>query len=255
MEWFATPSRRLIMKLSLSVQLTDDLTGLPIKGSNARVWIDDRKPPIKKDGGRYIFTDLEPGEYILKAEGGTYTYTETACTVSEDELKSVTIRLIPNRSYPLPSDAVHIEGKAEPGAVIRMYSDDRHSAFKLLYDAKKGSDVIGIYHTSNVNLLGKLLKILSSDGTGEYIKISSYENKEKSEYKLSKGLDNDYMKLGTAIIPASECVSDDKGRFLLLIKNTKSEPQLVCDITSNGKTVQKTVGLTNSKYISLDLTE
>ena len=243
------------MKLSLSVQLTDDLTGQPIRGSNARVWIDGRKPPIKKDGGRYIFTDLEPGEYILKAEGGTYTYTETVCTVSESGMKSVTIRLIPNRSYPLPSDAVHIEGKAEPGAVIRMYSDDKHSAFKLLYDAEKGSDIIGIYHGSGVNLLGKLLKIMSPDGTGEYIKIAAFENKEKSEYKLSKELDNGYMKLGTVIIPASECVADSKGRFLLLIKNTQSEPQLFCDVTLNGKTVQKSVGLTNSKYISLDLTK
>ena len=243
------------MKLSLSVQLTDDLTGRPIKGSNARVWIEGQKPPIKKESGRYIFTDLLPGEYVLKAEGGVYTYAETKCTVSENEMESITIRLIPNRSYRLPSDAVHIEGKAAPGAVIRMYSTDKLSAYKLLYDVKKGSEVIGIYHGSGVNIEGKLLKIISSDKTGEYIKISAYENQDKSEYRLCEKLEADRTKLGTVIVPASECIADDKGSFLLLIKNSKSDEQLVCDVTSDGKTIQKTVELGNSKYISLDLTK
>ena len=49
MEWFVSPSRRLVMRLSAAVRLVDDLTGLPVKGSNARVWIDGQKPPIKKD--------------------------------------------------------------------------------------------------------------------------------------------------------------------------------------------------------------
>ena len=63
------------------------------------------------------------------------------------------------------------------------------------------------------------------------------------------------MKLGTVILPASECVADSNGNFLLIIKNTKSEPQLACDIILNGEAKQKTVGLTSSKYISLDLTK
>ena len=255
MEWFRSQSRRLIMRLSLSVQLIDDLTGLPVRGSSARVWIDGHKPPIKKEDGRNIFTDLPSDEYVLKAEGGIYARSETVCKVSDDRMENVTIRLLPNRLYPLPSDSIRVEGRAEPGAVIRVCSADKTSAFKLLSDVKKGADVIGIYNGSGVNLAGKLLRIMSSESTGEFFRIAGTGSGEKSEYLLDHALSFDYPKLGTAIVPASECVADVTGSFLLFLKNGADGNEILCDTVQNGKTTQKKAVLSGSKNVKLDLTE
>ena len=124
------------------MQLTDDLTGTPVVGSNARVWIDGQKPPIKKSDGRSIFVDLPEGEYILNAEGGHYSHTQVPCKISAGKAESVTIRLLPNSIYPMPPGAVRIDGKAAPDSVIRVYFSDRTYAYKLLSDVKKGDNVI-----------------------------------------------------------------------------------------------------------------
>ena len=42
---------RSLRRVSLAVMLVDDLTGTAITGSNARAWIENGKPPIKKNDG------------------------------------------------------------------------------------------------------------------------------------------------------------------------------------------------------------
>ena len=254
MEWFGTPSRRMVMKLSLTVQLTDDLTGLPVTGSNARVWIEGQKPPIRKADGRSIFVDLPVGEYTLNAEGGFYFRTEVSCRIAEDRAESITIRLLPNRQYPVPADLVRLEGKAEPDTVIRVYSADRNVGYKLLSDAEKGNTVIGIYHGAGINLEGGLLKILSSDDNGEYIRIKATENEERSEYLLSEKLDAGYPKIGTVIVPVSECKADADGNFMMILKNGKPGTQFICEYKKKKKTIRKTIELSETNYIKADLT-
>ena len=254
MEWFGSPSRRMVMRLSLTVQLTDDLTGLPVTGSNARVWIEGQKPPIKKDGGRNVFVDIPPGEYVLSAEGGIYEHTSVNCTITEDKAENITLRLLPNRLYPVPSDAVCIEGRAEPDQLIRIYAEDRSGAYKLLADAEKGAEVIGIYHGTGINIVGKLLKIISSGDKEEYVRIVSAGNEERSEYLLGEKLGAGYPKIGTVIVPVSECMTDSSGNFFLLLKSGASGSGFVCEYTKKKKTVRKTIGLSGSAHIKADLT-
>lgn len=244
----------MVMRLSAAVQLTDDLTGLPITGSNARVWIEGQKPPIKKNDGRSIFVDLPEGEHILIAEGGIYARTEVPCRVSPGKFESITIRLLPNKLYPVPSDTVRIEGKAAPGALVRIYSADRAKAFKLLSDAEEGSDTIGIYHAAGINIEGKLLKIITSDDKQEYIRIASAENAENSEYFLTEKLSSGYAKIGTVIVPVSECRADDRGEFMLLMK-AGAEKEVICEVQGEKGPVQKKTDIGGSSYIKTDLTE
>ena len=254
MEWFGTPSRRMVMKLSLTVQLTDDLTGLPVTGSNARVWIEGQKPPIGKADGRSIFVDLPVGEYTLNAEGGFYSHTEVSCRITEDRAECITIRLLPNKQYPLPKDLVKIEGRAEPDTLIRAYSADRNSGYKLLSDTEKGNTVIGIYHGAGININGKLMKIISSDDNSEYIRIMSLENEDRSEYLLSEKLTGVYPKIGTVIVPVSECKTDSAGNFMLLLKNGKSGTQFIFEYKKKKRTIRKTIELSDTNYIKADLT-
>lgn len=243
----------MVMRLSVSVLLTDDLTGEPVKGSGARVWIDGQKPPIKKDDGRNIFVDLPEGEYVLNAEGGFYAHTEVHCRVSSGKAENITVRLLPNRLYPVPPDTVRIEGKAVPDTAVRIYSADKASAYKLLSDVKKESSVIGIYHGDGINIEGKLLKIISPAGKGEYIRVLSAENSERSEYLLSDGLKAAYPKIGTVIVPVSECMTDADGDFMLLLRNSSGGSEMICEVQNGKKTTVKSIDISGSNYIKTDL--
>ena len=253
-EWFGSRSRRMLMRVSAAVQLIDDLTGLPITGSNARVWIDSHKPPIKKSGGINIFTDLAEGEYTLIAEGGQYARTEVVCRVNAKDCTNMTIRLLPSRLYPVPSDTVRIEGRALPGSLVRIWNSDKANALKLLSDASKGSSVIGIYINSDINPVSKLLRIVSADDKAEYIRVSGIENKERSEYKLAGELTEDHPKMGAAVIQVCECRADSSGEFMLLIKKTTGD-KLICEATDpdTGEDIQQTIDIADSKYIKVDL--
>ena len=243
------------MRLSISVLLTDDLTGEPVKGSNARVWIDGQKPPIKKDDGRSIFVDLPEGEYVLNAEGGFYAHTEVHCKITSGKAENITIRLLPNRLYPVSSDTVRIEGKAAPDTVVRIYSSDKAASYKLLSDVKKGSSVIGIYHGDGINIDGKLMKIISPEGKGEFIRVLATENSERSEYLLGDGLKAAYPKIGTVIVPVSECETDADGDFMLLLKNGTGGSEMICEVQNGRKTTEKKIDISGSNCIKADLTK
>ena len=251
-EWFGSRSRRMIMKVSATVHLIDDLTGLPVRGSNARVWIESQRPPIKKNDGVNIFCDLPEGEYTLIAEGGQYARTEVVCNITAQNCSNITLRLVPNKLYPVPFDAVRIEGKAFPEALVRIWQADRTNALKLLSDAAKGSSVIGIYINSDINISGKLLKIVSADDKGEYIRVSGIENKERSEYRLEEELTQDHQKMGTSLIQVCECRADINGDFMLMIKKGSGD-KMVCETDDPDKkiSVQKTIDIGDSKYIKM----
>ena len=255
MSWFESPSRRMVMRLSLSVQLTDDLTGTPVRGSNARVWIEGQKPAIVKPDGRYVFVDVPEGEYTVNAEGGLYYHTGVRCRISEGRAENITVRLLPNKQYPVPDGAVCIEGKTSPDTAVRIYSTNKAAAYKLLSDTEKGSTVIGIYHAAGVNIEGKLLRIISPKDTGEYIRILSAINEERSEYRLADELGGSFPKIGTVIVPVSECISDGNGEFMLLLrKGNASGTELICGIqTDNGETEKKIV-ISGTNHIKADLT-
>lgn len=254
MEWFGSPSHNLVIRVSLAVLLTDDLTGAPITGSNARVWISGQKPPVKKKDGRSVFVDLPEGEYVLHAEGGMYTPAQMTIRVIKDKTEAVTLRLAPNRLYPVPDGTLRIEGIAEPGAVVRIYTADKNTAYKLLSDVVSGSRVIGIYHPTGITLDGKLLRLLSPDGSGECIRVISAENSERFEYLLESELSAGFPKIGTVIAPVSECTADRSGSFMLLISRRQGIHTVICEVQTEGRSFRKELSIQDSSCIKADLT-
>ena len=245
---------RSVRRVSLVVLLIDDLTGKIITGSNARAWIDNEKPPIKKNDGFNVFLNLAEGDHEVKAEGGFYSQTSVNCHVDNEKHTTVTIRLAPNASYPVPTDCIRIEGSAEPGQPVVVYSQDKGAAYKLLSDAGKGKDIIGIYHDDSVNIEGKLLKVIASGGKGEFIRVSSRTDKEKSEYQLSEKLAGDYPKVGTIIVPAFRTTADSSGKFTIILKNSFSKgSQITCETGEGKKAKSKTFSVGDSKYMKLEL--
>ena len=248
-------SHRCVMRMSLNVVLLDDLTGRPVTGSNARAWIENAKPPIKKDDGRFIFTDLPEGEYTVLAEGGTFCRSEVNCVITPDRAEYVTLRLLPNSLYPTPSDCIRIAGVCEPGALVAVYSSDKTAAYKLLSDVKKGAETVGIYHPDTVNIEGKLLRIISKGKGSEFIRIKSISDPENSEYALFGKISGSYPKVGTMLAEASEVKADEKGKFTVLIKSRPAEDAgIVCELVGV-KGSAKEFPLEGKSFIKVDMTE
>ena len=253
MDKFGVITSRSIRRVSLVVMLIDDFTGKVITGSNARVWIENEKPPIKKSEGWNVFLNLSEGEYILNAEGGFYSRSTVACKIVDEKSDIVTIRLLPNSLYPIPSDCLRIEGNGEPESKVVIYSDDKSAAFKLLSDIKKGTQTIGIYHPDAVNIEGKMLNIISSDGKSEFIRVGSKSENEKFEYKILDKIKNDFSKVGTILVTATETIVDEDGKFFIFLRSCSQEnTEIVCELL--GKKAKKKVIKTGSeKYIKIDM--
>ncbi len=228
MEGSVLISHRSKRRVSLAVLLIDDLTGMPVRGSNARAWIEGEKPPIKKNDGWSVFTDLCPGSFELCAEGGHYIRQQISITIAAGEILTRTIRLKPARTYPVPPGCLRIEGRSEPGAEITVYAQDKQSAFKLLADAKQGSTQLQVFHADTVNLSGSLFRLITSDGESENVTLESGQPGAENTYELKQPLEYGHPRVGTSLIPASSAIADENGRFFLVLKRCPGNSKIIC---------------------------
>lgn len=232
-------SDRILRKVSLAVLLIDDLTGMPITGSNARAWIESEKPPVKKNDGWFVFTDLTPAKYTVSAEGGKYQKQLSDCEINADDFQTLTLRLKPARTYPVTPGCLRIEGKANPSAVITVFAEDKQSSMKLLADVFKDSSTIKIFHGDNINLEGGTFRIMTNGGASENLTVRSACDDDKNCYLLETPLKNDYPRVGSSLVPAAAVKADEKGRFFLILKGNSPSAKIVFEASgSNASRVE-----------------
>jgi hypothetical protein len=260
MEYSTHISDRFTRKVSLVVMAIDDFTGKPILGSNVRVYIEGAAKAIKKNDGYHVFVNLDSPMVTVCAEGGQYNPRSIECslTASKGQYTLLKLRMIPNRSYPIPLNTTCIEGKAAPKSLIRIYCHDSASAFKLLYDYKKEPSnenrAIFIFHPEDMDMEGKLLHITDSDGKNqELLRIAGVADKENKKYLLEKELSGSYKKIGTSLFSVYETAADKNGSFFMPIANTYKEKYLyVCEAIGE-KNVSLKLELDSGRVNKIDL--
>ena len=228
MEDLHSISHRALIRASLAVLLIDDLTGLPIRGSNARAWIKGQKPPVKKTDGWNIFLEMPQGSYTVEAEGGTYSLTSQSIDIT-DKMAVLMLRLRPNRLYRVPADCIRIEGVAEPHSVITLYSSGKQSSVKLLRDCKQGDTTLALFTGGSSVTEGGLFRLTSSEGTGETVRIASKSEEENGEYSLCSPLKNSYPKIGTSLATAVQTEADESGSFFAVVRKDMSDSEITAE--------------------------
>lgn len=260
MEYSTYISDRFTRKVSLVVMAIDDFTGKPILGSNVRVYIDGAAKAIKKSDGYHVFVNLNGPMVTVCAEGGQYSPRSIECdlTASGEQYTLLKLRMIPNRSYPIPQNTTCIEGKAAPDSLIRIFCYDSASAYKLLFDYKKDTmsenrDIF-IFHPDDLDMEGKLLYITDSEGENqELLRITGVADKENKKYVLEKSLSVSYKKIGTSLFSVYETVADKKGIFFLPIANTYKEKYFYVCEAAGEKTVSLKLELDSGRVNKIDL--
>ena len=241
MDTLGVCTSRNVRTVSLVVTLIDDFTGRVITGSNARAWIENEKPPIKKSEGWSVFIDLPEGEYTVFAQGGTYNKKSCVCNISREHYTDLKIRLSPNKSYRLPSGTSVIKGEAPPESVITAYPSDKSAAYKLLSDVKKGAESLGIFYPDGIDIEGKLFYIMGENGKGEFLRVGAAVPDGKSEHRLWQAVKNAYPKIGTLLFPVSEAMADSAGEFFIPITSVP-EKGCVFFCEMNKERVEITLG-------------
>lgn len=248
-------------KVSLVVMAIDDFTGKPILGSNVRVNIEGAVQPIKKMDGYHVFVNLDKPKVVVHAVGGQYNSRSIECDLTanqEEQYTLLKIRMLPNRSYPIPPDTTCIEGKAAPNSLIRVFCRDSAATYKLLYDYKKEKDsdnrAIHIFHPDDIDMEGKLLHITDTKGENrELLRIVGVADKENKKYSLEKELSSNYKKIGTSLFSVYETVADKNGLFFLPIANTYKEKYLYVCETVGEKSLSLELELDSGKVNTIDL--
>ncbi len=229
-------------RVSLVVMLIDDMTDKVITGA-ARVWIEGAPAPVRKSEGYYVFTNLTGERAVVRIRHGMYEpkIFETDLPQEGEPYAMRKVRLTPGRSYRLPAGTTCVEGRAEPGSRILLFSREGAKGLKLLYDYK-GSRSISIYHPADLQLEGKMLRIEGKGSPeGETFRVLSKE--EEGTYILECPLAHEYKKIGTTLYPIYEAETDERGNFFLPIYRLNKASAVFCCQALGREMVQREISL------------
>lgn len=242
---------RALSRVSLAVLLLDDLSGRQITGSNARAWIEKERPPIKKNDGWFVFTDLRPGCYTINAGGGQFEPCCIDAEIAEDSVQMLVIRLKPGRVYPVPPGCLRVEGKAQPGAAVTIISCSKASGFKLLSDCKAGEGTISVFHPEGVRLDGRTFRLGSED-----IILCASEDPDcrSGVYRLAEPLKYDHPRIGSTLMPAYSATADENGRFFMILGAGAASSGLICE-SAGSRTLSRKYENIDTQCFRPDLTE
>ncbi len=246
------------MEVSLVVAAIDDFSNKAISGNGLHVWIEGEKPAIKKEEGYYIFVNLQRTEFILNVEGGIYY--KQQLHIDNEKLfhysrKILKVRMIPNRSYPIPQNTTCIEGVTRKNSVILAYSEEHVNPYKLLYPYE-GEENIHIFHPEDVDIEGKLLLIKNKDETQmEFFQVEEKTEEEKKTYRLPSTLKGTYKKVGTVIYPVYTVEADKNGEFYLPIANIYADKIKFSFCIAGQEEKKKIVELLTGRVNKIDLTD
>ena len=232
---------RAVSRVSLAVLLLDDLTGRQITGSNARAWIEKEKPPIQKNDGWFVFTDLRPGSYTVNAEGGRFLMSATQVTVTGEEMKMMTVRLRPGRVYPVPAGCLRVEGRAEPGALVTIVNCHRSAAYKLLTDCREGDRFLSVFHPEGVRLDGRGFRLTGGDGGSEDVFLSTAADPDCRNgcYQLSEPVRYSHSRIGSLLMPAYTAQTDESGRFFMILGAGAASSKLICEAVGSSSVTRE----------------
>lgn len=242
-------------RVSLVIMLIDDMTDKVITDA-ARVWIEGRPACVRKSEGYYVFTNLDGERALVHIRLGMYEgkTVETELPGEGEPYVMRKVRMTPGRGCRLSPEVCRVEGRAEPGSRILLFCRQREKGLKLLYDyGGRSQRHISIYHPADMQLEGKLLRIVGKNSSQwENFRILS---REGDKYLLEEPLKRGYKKMETTIYPVYEAQADDKGSFFLPVRKPGGPSAVYCCQALGERLVERDVTLEKGAVVKADLTD
>lgn len=240
-------------RVSLVILLIDDMTDRVITDA-AQVRIEGQPACIRKAEGYYVFTNLTGERAFVRIRQGMYEPKTVEIKVpgAGEPYVMRKVRMTPGRGCRLPAGAGCVEGRAEPGSRILLFGRRGERGLKLLYDyGKRAEKRISIYHPPDMQLEGKLLRIVEKNGSaGEIFRVLS---KEGDGYVLEEPLGRGYKKMETTIYPVYETQADEEGRFFLPVGKLGAASAVFCCQALGKRRIEREITLEKGVVVRADL--
>lgn len=205
---------RVFFNTSLVVLPIDAFTGRPITGSGVSMMIEGEKPPVVKDDGFRVFTNIKEKKPLLKGISGLYAPVELKIDMeNRDSEEILVLRMMPSRAYPLPEGTTTLEIKTTPNRSLKLWTNEV-SGYRLTKDYKpEDGKELNVYNPTEATLDGKGFFIGNNDSS-EWMRITNIRGKNAT---TEAPLKNAHPKTETLLWPADEITADDRGICFLPI--------------------------------------
>ena len=231
-------------RVSLVVQVLDDVTNKMIYGSMLQVELESGEKPIQKSEGYYVFVNVQNPSVCLRITSHQFVpYEETIQLVDLNPLEPlVKVRLKPNRFYPFPQSITCLEGKVRAGAQVRVLYQDTTEYLRLIRDYTGKQDThLYIFNPSKQDLEGKWFQIVDSEtDKKEDFDIGKLQKGSEDCYELSQVMEHSYQKHSSRIYPVACVTADKEGCFFMTLPFLEKEhTKVIIQVTGRKKIVEQ----------------
>ena len=231
-------------RVSLVVQVLDDVTNKMIYGSMLQVELESGEKPIQKSEGYYVFVNVQNPSVCLRITSHQFVpYEKTIQLVDLNPLEPlVKVRLKPNRFYPFPQSITCLEGKVRAGAQVRVLYQDTTEYLRLIRDYTGKQDThLYIFNPSKQDLEGKWFQIVDSEtDKKEDFDIGKLQKGSEDCYELSQVMEHSYQKHSSRIYPVACVTADKEGCFFMTLPFLEKEhTKVIIQVTGRKKIVEQ----------------
>lgn len=211
------------IQLECAVLVYDDFSDKIISGSAIKVTAVgvSSSDIVRKPDGFFLIMKGEHPLKEIKIEGPTYITEDIAVNTKDLNRKDPVIKLRakPNYRYPFPSGTTGLRGTLKRNEKLDLICLNGLNNIAMLaeYSAEM---FIQLFAAKNENLEGKILAILGKGETvPELFQVLQEDSVQKGRYQLEKPLSKKYKKVGTKVYRVYCGIGDEKGTYILPIKN------------------------------------
>ena len=237
-------TERIRKKVSLVVQVLDDVTNKMIYGSMLQVELESGEKPIQKAEGYYVFVNVQNPSVCLRIMSYQFVpYEETIQIADLNPLEPIVkVRLKPNRFYPFKQSVTCLEGKVGAGGQVRVLYQDTTEYLRLLRDYTGKQDThLYIFNPTKQDLEGKWFHVVDSE-TEQKEDFYIYKLRKEGEdcYELSQVMEHSYQKHSSRIYPVACTKADKEGCFFMTLPFLEKEhTKVIVQITGREKIIEQ----------------
>lgn len=199
-------------KVSLVLQIIDDLKNLPVRPGLVKVRLADGRRSLARKDGYFIFMDLAPGSYTICISGYVYQPVQLEVTLDGGPCPVMAVRVMPGQTYPLPHGGTRLMGNTVPGSEVQLVYSCSLRPLKLLYDYEGGS-LIRIFTPSAQLLDGRELCIDQK----EFFKIIQTVDGDEKLYLMDKALNGSYKKGEARLSYVTRVKANGRGWYFMAL--------------------------------------
>lgn len=207
------------IKVNLVIEPVDGFTGERQLQGTVYARTDDTYA-MKKDGC-LVFFNKPSGSYKITVGGDCYQPLELEAEL-DDSVKTLTVVLMPSRSYRFPFAAAKLYGKAErPARVCFAYNNEQA---RILGEYKRGETKIGAFF-SDKNPMRPEQKYSIGDNGGSA--VYSLKHLSGTEYELDRPLEFD-IEFDSAVGVCREIIPSERGEYFVAVSGSYKTAEIIC---------------------------